>query len=622
MIKEADKGGATVIMDSHYYKEKIETVLNDENYYEELNSDPHKEVLRTYKKLINKYRDCFTKKEYDYLTEFESKQSNFYGLPKVHKCEDIQNACNNADSNYVKISAPNDLKFRPIVAGPQCETHRLSEFLDILLRPFTNNVQSYIRDTMDFLAQLPSRTTENTMLVSFDVVNLYSNIPHNLGLEAIDYWLKKCPHNLKKRIQPEFIKEGIKFILENNTFFFNNKYYKQRQGTAMGTKIGPVYSTLVLAYLEETLYTKVYETFGEDFRDYFVAHWKRFLDDCFLLFPRDETDLQKLHQLLNSLNHSIQFTVETDRNKLSFLDTLVIKEGEQLKTDIFYKPTDSKQYLLYKSCHPKHTRNNIPYSLARRLRTIVSDDYTLEIRMEELSKSLKKRGYPVAIINDAISKASNLERTSLLSPKRKSDETVVPYVSTFNPHNPEIFRNIRSNLPILDQSETMRNALFGKAVIKSKRQPRNLKQILTRAKFTETDESENKVTKCRRSNCGLCPYIIEASEYMVNDKIIRVNTPMDCSVKNVVYMIQCRGCDEIYIGETNDLRKRMTVHRQQIRDKSTRMIPLSGHIDDCSKVEPKFLALPFHKIKDNKTIPRKQREKLFIRKFNPKLNAI
>ena len=87
--------------------------------------------------------------------------------------------------------------------------------------------------------------------------------------------------------------------------------------------------------------------------------------------------------------------------------------------------------------------------------------------MEELSKSLKKRGYPVAIINDAISKASNLERTSLLSPKRKSDETVVPYVSTFNPHNPEIFRNIRSNHPILDPSETMRNALFGKAVIKS-----------------------------------------------------------------------------------------------------------------------------------------------------------
>ena len=51
VIKEADKGGATVIMDSNYYLEKVETVLNDENYYEELNSDPHKEILRTYKKI-------------------------------------------------------------------------------------------------------------------------------------------------------------------------------------------------------------------------------------------------------------------------------------------------------------------------------------------------------------------------------------------------------------------------------------------------------------------------------------------------------------------------------------------------------------------------------------------
>ena len=109
---------------------------------------------------------------------------------------------------------------------------------------------------MDFPAQLPSTITENTILVSFDVHNLYSNLPHDLGLEAIENWMKKCPHNLKKRIQPEFIKEGIKFIFENNTFFFNNKYYKQRQGTPMGTKMAPVYSTLVLAYLEETLYTR------------------------------------------------------------------------------------------------------------------------------------------------------------------------------------------------------------------------------------------------------------------------------------------------------------------------------------------------------------------------------
>ena len=39
------------------------------------------------------------------------------------------------------------------------------------------------------------------------------------------------------------------------------------------------------------------------------------------------------------------------------------------------------------------------------------------------------------------------------------------------------------------------------------------------------------------------------------------------------------GCGEDYIGQTgNELRKRMTVHRQQIRNPELRMIPLSEHL--------------------------------------------
>ena len=51
-----------------------------------------------------------------------------------------------------------------------------------------------------------------------------------------------------------------------------------------------------------------------------------------------------------------------------------------------------------------------------------------------------------------------------------------------------------------------------------------------------------------------------------------MNASMSCDVKIVVYVITCRGCNEIYIGETVNLRHRTTVHNQQIRDPSTRMI--------------------------------------------------
>ena len=46
---------------------------------------------------------------------------------------------------YVEILDPGDLEFRPIVAGPACETNHLSYLLDILLKPFVENVDSYLR---------------------------------------------------------------------------------------------------------------------------------------------------------------------------------------------------------------------------------------------------------------------------------------------------------------------------------------------------------------------------------------------------------------------------------------------------------------------------------------------
>ena len=93
-------------------------------------------------------------------------------------------------------------------------------------------MESFIRDSTDFLNQLPNNVAENSLHVSFDVENLYSNITHDLGMEATDYWLQKHPEEIKSRISKEFIKNGIKFILENNNFFFNGTYYNQVKGTA------------------------------------------------------------------------------------------------------------------------------------------------------------------------------------------------------------------------------------------------------------------------------------------------------------------------------------------------------------------------------------------------------
>ena len=191
--------------------------------------------------------------------------------------------------------------------------------------------------------------------------------------------------------------------------------------------------------------TKSEEEFGSDFRQYLEANYKRFLDDCFLIFTRSEDQLTKFHNLLNDLHSSIKFTIEKSRTSLPFLDTLLIKENGQLLTDIYYKPTDSKQYLLYTSCQPKHTRNNIPYNLARRLKMIISENNTLLVRLEELKMFLLKQNYPPSLIEDSISKLKDFNRPDLLKQKASisKDNNLIPYVTTFNPNNPEIFTEIR-----------------------------------------------------------------------------------------------------------------------------------------------------------------------------------
>lgn len=624
VIKEADKGSAVVIMNLDYYTDLILSMLNNNTYYETVSNYNKNRIMNKLTVLLHLYRKSLTEKELDYLTNFNSKTSNFYGLPKVHKSKIINDECKNATSSYVQIVKPNDLKLRPIVAGPVCETNRLSNFLDILLKPLLKHVRSFIRDDFDFLNHLPETVDKNTIIVSFDVVNLYTNIPHDFGIQAITYWIETYQHELPERINKDLIIEGIKFILENNYFMFNDKHYRQISGTAMGTKVAPTYANLVMGFLELELYRESANEFGPEFMDYLKAYWKRYLDDCFILWNKNIDDLNQFKLLLNGLNQSIQFTMEYSTEKLPFLDIMVIKIKDKIDTDIYYKPTDSKQYLLFNSCHPKHTRFNIPYNLARRICTIVTDAKTRNQRLEELVLFLKRRNYPTKLIMNGIQKAKMIDIAELRRIQPKSEKKVIPYVSTFNPRNNEAYDIIHRNIPILSNDNRMRNVLNKSQIIKSKRQPKSLKKLITSAKLPKAPEICT-VKKCGRSNCGNCLYLIEGTDFTFKSgTVFRVKNSMTCASSNVIYVITCRGCNQEYIGQTSlTIRKRMTIHRQQIRDPTTRMIPLSGHIDTCAaNLIPNFLVFPLYQFSTETTQQqRENKEQLFIQKYRPILNA-
>ena len=91
-----------------------------------------------------------------------------------------------------------------------------------------------------------------------------------------------------------------------------------------------------------------------------------------------------------------------------FLYVLLKRENTKIETDIYYKPTDSKQYLLLNSCHPKHTKTSITFSPARRIRSIITNEETLQKRMDELRIVLINQNTPKNVINKGIEKATNV----------------------------------------------------------------------------------------------------------------------------------------------------------------------------------------------------------------------
>ena len=124
----------------------------------------------------------------------------------------------------------------------------------------------------------------------------------------------------------------------------------------MGTRMAPSYANLFMAKLEEDLLAWTSAR---------PHTWWRYIDDIFAIWEHGRESLMTFLDQINSFHPSIKFTAETSTQQVSFLDTTVILEGNNIHTDLYTKPTDTHQYLSPDSCHPKHCTTSIP--LARPL---------------------------------------------------------------------------------------------------------------------------------------------------------------------------------------------------------------------------------------------------------------
>ena len=106
-----------------------------------------------------------------------------------------------------------------------------------------------------------------------------------------------------------FILEALEFILRNTNFKFDEIFYNQTEGTALGTKCAPPYACLVLAYKEETKLFPIElpKFFSTEQIQIMKKVFRRHMDDGFLLWPA-MLNFDNFIVCLNNLHPSINYT--------------------------------------------------------------------------------------------------------------------------------------------------------------------------------------------------------------------------------------------------------------------------------------------------------------------------
>ena len=197
----------------------------------------------------------------------------------------------------------------------------------------------------------------------------------------------------------------------------------------MGTKMAPSYANLFMGNFEQKALAAATHS---------PLIWWRYIDDIFLLWTHGEEKLNDFITYLNNLHPTIKFTSSFSYNEIPFLDAKVMLLNGRLETDLYVKPTDKHQYLLKSSCHPSHTKQSIPFSMALRLRRICSTDEFFNTRSDALTSHLLKRGYKYRFIKDEIDKVRQIPRSRALETSTKKESNRIPFVVTFNPALPNI----------------------------------------------------------------------------------------------------------------------------------------------------------------------------------------
>ena len=467
VILPADKGRVTVVMDKTDYYDKMDALVNDKQTYQVLKRDPTPALQRKLNsKLLDlKKTDAIDIQRYNRLRCRVPQPPKLYGLPKLHK--------------------PN-IPMRPIVSFCGSPTYQLSKYLTTVLKPLTDESRHKLQSTENFIDAI------KTVQVPDDY-KLFTSIPLQLALDCTETAINNSTIELP--LPTDDLMDLLNLCLTSTYFQYNGKNYKQLHGTAMGSPVSVVVAEIVMQNIEELALATYKRT---------LPLWLRYVDDTSTAVHKDEID--DFHEHLNGQNADIQFTKEIEENgKIPFLDCLVTRDNNKLRTTIYRKPTHTDRLLDQSSYNPTSHKATTIRTLTRRAQLVCDSPDSLTDENKYLDNVFNKNNYNRDFIRHNTYRNSEPNATNTNATPVTT--ATIPYIKA--------------------TSETIARILQPYNIRVAHKPITTLRQLLTNVK--DKDEPSDR--------------------------------------RGAVYKIKCCDCQATYIGETGrNLNVRLTEHKRATRN--------------------------------------------------------
>ena len=588
VIKQADKGGATVLINRQNYVAEAQRQLSDTKYYQKLREPIFQKNITKIKNILNNMltQKFIDEDQFKFLSGPEDiRPRNFYLLPKIHKPQS-------------KWPQPGRMpEGRPIVSDVNSETYRISQYIDSFINPLACQHKTYIKNTYDFLSKIRNfKVSDSYLLVTGDITALYTNMNLNRTIDCVKNLFTKNPD--PNRPDSHLI-ELLEISLKNNDFQFIDNFYLQITGTAMGKRFAPALANIYLLEFDERAMN------GFPIKPLLFF---RFLDDIFFIWPGSTESLKEYNNFLNTLIPDITVTLDCNETEVNFLDTTIFKANNTLQSKVYFKTTDTHQLLHTSSHHPKHTFKGIIKSQLIRFKRISSYKKDFDNTCKILFGVLTQRGYKHTVLRNVKNDIWYNYRDPIKNDQISSttnNNKLLPIVIDYSSLGTKLAQQYKD---LMNKSKLFKNT----RIITAYKTGNKLSNLLIRSKLPTI--KQGLYLKCDDLRCKTCTLHSKNTSQIhssANKNVVKLDQNLHCGTQNIVYIITCRKCKAQYIGETNrKLKERLTDHRSAINlNKNT---PIGIHFNSPNHNILDLEIAPIEKIENYYTDSyRKEREKFW-----------